>query len=113
MDAEELPIALKKKLLNVFLPDALTRLCRHPGPGKPRTAKIDLTFDGDATSAGNAFSFEISVNTDSARITATPTERPTAPTGGPVFLPPREVVSLTPAFVSDYENTSIRFEETY
>lgn len=109
----ELPIALTKKLLNVFLPDALGRLLRHARPGKPGMAKVELTFDADGRTADRPLSFTISANAESARVVSAPKRRPAEPTGGPVYLPPREVVSLVPAFVSDYERTSIRFEETY
>ena len=105
---EELPIALTNKLLNVFLPDTLGRLRRHVGPGVPPTAKVDVVFQ----SADKGFSFEIST-AEWVGIIAAPANRPANPTGGPAYLPPREVVSLVPAFVSDYERTSIRFEETY
>ncbi|SMH58650.1 AAA family ATPase [Azospirillum agricola] len=106
---DELPIALTKKLLDVFLPDTLSRLRRHAGPGKPGTAKVKLTF----ADVDKPLSFEIRASAESAKVVSAPRNRPAEPTGGPVYLPPREVVSLVPAFVSDYERTSIRFEETY
>ncbi|CAO3436962.1 AAA family ATPase [Azospirillum endophyticum] len=110
---DEFPIALTKKLLNVFLPDTLSRLRRHAGPGKPGTAKVKLTFDAEGRAGGKHLSFEIPASAESARVVSAPKNRPADPMGGPVYLPPREVVSLVPAFVSDYERTSIRFEETY
>jgi len=106
---DELPIALTNKLLNVFLPDTLSRLRRHVGPGKPGTAKVEIAFQ----SADKGFSFEIPAKAERVSVTGAPANRPANPTGGPAYLPPREVVSLVPAFVSDYERTSIRFEETY
>lgn len=109
---DELPIALTKKLLNVFLPDNLGRLRRHTSRGKPGTAKVKLNFDTAGRSAGKHLAFEIS-GAEKATITAMPANRPMEPAGGPAYLPPREVVSLVPAFVADYERTSIRFEETY
>lgn len=110
---DELPIALTNKLLNVFLPDTLSRLRRHVGPGKPGTAKVRIDFQSAASSTGKHLSFEISANAERVSVTASPAIRPADQTGGPAYLPPREVVSLVPAFVSDYERTSIRFEETY
>ncbi|MBF0373551.1 MAG: AAA family ATPase [Alphaproteobacteria bacterium] len=109
---DELPIALTKKLLNVFLPDGIGRLRRHVGPGKPGTAKVRLTFANGGRST-KQLAFEIAANAEKAAITKAPTDRPASPIGGPVYLPTREVVSLVPDIVSDYERTSIQFEETY
>ncbi len=112
---DELAVALTKKLLNVFLPDTLSRLCRHTGPGQPGTARVKLTFDSGGRLGAKlpSFSFEIPAGAESVKIGVAPKGRPAEPTGGPIYLSPHEVVSLVPAFVADYERTSIRFEETY
>lgn len=104
----QLLVALTDKLLHVFLPDSLTRLRRVTGRGRPATAKVALRFD-----PGVALEFSIGVNADQVEVSNAPSLRPTENVGGPVYLPPREVVSLVPAFVADYERLSSRFEETY
>lgn len=103
---EELPVALNNKLLHVFLPDDLGRLRRVSGAGKPATAKISLSYRTGKT-------FEFKITNDRLTVTTAPDNRPSDVVGGPVYLPPREVMSLVPTFVSDYERFSSRFEETY
>lgn len=112
VEDDELPFALTNKLLNVFLPDNLGRLRRISGRGNPPRAKVTLTYGKNGT-AGVSFAFEIGAQFDKLKVTKTPTNRPTEVTGGPVYLPPREVVSLVPNFVADYERLGSRFEETY
>lgn len=109
---DELPIALTNKLLNVFLPDNLGRLRRISGPGSALTAKVALTYGGNGK-AGESFAFEIGGLFYKLKVTKAPDMRPAQVIGGPVYLPPREVVSLVPNFVADYERLGSRFEETY
>lgn len=110
--SDELPIALTNKLLNVFLPDNLGRLRRISGRGNPPRAKVTLTY-GEDGKAGENFAFEIGTLADKLKVTKAPARRPAELIGGPVYLPPREVVSLVPNFVADYERLGSRFEETY
>lgn len=113
VDVEEIPVALTKKLRNIFLSDDLGRLRHHVKNGKPGTARVSVSFQTGNDSGDNQLKFEITGDKRTVEVLAAPKARPATPIGGPVYLPPREVISLVPEFVADYERTSIRFEETY
>lgn len=109
----ELQVALSRKLENVFLPDKLGRLCRRTGPGRTN-AKVTLSFlVPDRPEKPALLSFSLSSEKSLVTIDKAPKQLPQEPQGGPIYLPPREVVSLVPEFIDDYRKVSIRFEETY
>lgn len=109
---EEVQIALSNKLERVFLPDQLGRLCRRRGPGRA-SARVELVFRAPNLRSPGRLSFSLSSEKTLVEAESIPRRLPGQPDGGPVYLPPREVVSLVPEFVEDYRKLSIRFEETY
>lgn len=109
VDESDLAAALSKKLQNVFLPDDLGRLCRRTGRGMPVSADVELEFGNSPV----PLKFKILSKTKQIKVSSSPGDRPVDLVGGPVYLPPREVVSLVPTFISDYERSSTPFEETY
>jgi energy-coupling factor transporter ATP-binding protein EcfA2 len=108
---EELPVTVSRKLDNVFLPDQLGRLCRRTGPGRS-SAQVELEF-GKPNGDSEKSVFSLSSEKKLVAVTGRPKQLPNSPEGGPIYLPPREVISLVPEFVEDYRKTKIRFEETY
>lgn len=101
----QLQPALADKLQAVFRPDGLWRLVRRRlGRSKCRlkyvfnTEKLNLTF---------AFS---TVARTEVKLETTPTMRVAKL---PVFLPTRELLTISPGFVSLYETTQLQFEETW
>lgn len=106
----ELQVALSRKLENVFLPDSLGRLCRRVGTTS-YPVRVELEYKRNTDLQAFEFLFEewnsiVDIITNDIRL-------PNRIDGGPIYLPPREVLSLVPEFVEDYRKTAIRFEETY
>ncbi|MEW5928169.1 MAG: AAA family ATPase [Gemmatimonadota bacterium] len=101
-----LQTALAGKLTSVFRPDELGRLARRSRRGRQR-CEVTCTFQPPVGEL--AFSFNTAskseVSVDSApgawidRL--------------PVYLPTRELLTLSPGFVSLYETTHLPFEETW
>lgn len=97
--------ALADKLVGVMRPASLGRLARRK-QGRER-CEIELTLSGPRQSV--AFSFatqsrsEVSIN----RYPRQWLDQ------SPVFLPPRELLTLYPNFISVYDNHYLEFEETY
>ncbi len=100
-----LATALAEKLRNVFKPDELGRLARRRQGHS--TCHIKYTFNPPELDL--EFSFK------------TPTKEEVvivkAPTSWaeklPVFLPSRELLTISPGFISLYETTHLPFEETW
>lgn len=103
--------AIAEKLIAVFLPDSLGRLCRR-GPGRQR-AEVALDFSPPGAKKSHELSFSFSTNSVSAVVLTEFPEPPKTGQGSPIFLPTREIISLLPEFVSTYLNTNTRFDETY
>lgn len=98
--------ALAGKLTSVFRPDELGRLARRDRRGRQR-CEVSCTFlppVGElAFSFNTASKSEVSVDrTPNAWIERLP-----------VYLPTRELLTLSPGFVSLYETTHLPFEETW
>jgi ABC-type transport system involved in cytochrome c biogenesis ATPase subunit len=95
---------IAEKLVGVFNPDTLGRLCRR-GVGRARS-EINADFGHDKKLS---FSFASNSKTDVI------IEH--IPGGGrrdvPIFFPPREVLSLFPGFISLYEERELSIDETY
>ncbi|MEO5372736.1 MAG: AAA family ATPase [Alphaproteobacteria bacterium] len=98
-----------ERLLEVFQPDALGRLCSRR-IGRQR-AEVTLAFDG----ADAPLSFSFATNSaSSVNVTSLPSDLPQSPAGRPIFFPTREVVTLVPYFIDLYENNKLfGFDETY
>ena len=101
----QLQPALADKLKAVFKPDGLWRLVsRKRGRGK---CSLRYVFDDERL--GMVFTFSTVARTEVTLETA-----PTAKVKKlPVFLPTRELLSIYPGFVSQYETTHMQFEETW
>ncbi|NUB12583.1 AAA family ATPase [Azospirillum brasilense] len=108
---ESLSKAIAKKLVGVFLPDNLGRLCRR-GRGRQRS-EVSLRFLPPGRKAERTLSFSFSTNSSSSVAIEDYPALPCSPEGGPIFLPTREMISLSPDFSRDYTRFSTRFDETY
>jgi predicted ATPase len=100
-----LAIAIADKLRNVFKPDELGRLATR----RQGHANCVIKYTFNPSNLDLEFSFK------------TPSKKEVviakAPTGWaekrPVFLPTRELLTISPGFVSLYETTHLSFEETW
>lgn len=103
--------AIADKLIGVFVPDNLGRLARR-GQGR-QTSEITLEFQSADRKMFRSLDFSFSTNsTTNVKVGSHPVP-PDSPEGGPIFLPTREMISLSPDFVRDYTRFSTRFDETY
>lgn len=101
-----LETAIAEKLYGVFRPDELDRLVRRDA-GSPQQSEVSCQFSG--TTPPLTFSFG---PRDTSRVTVH--SAPSAWTfKRAVYLPPRELLSIYPGFVSLYETTHLPFEETW
>jgi energy-coupling factor transporter ATP-binding protein EcfA2 len=91
------------KLVGVFNPDSLGRLCRR-GVGRARS-EIGANF-GDGKLE---FSFASNSQTEVIVEHFPNKGRPDVP----IFFPPREALSLYPGFISLYEQRELAIDETY
>jgi energy-coupling factor transporter ATP-binding protein EcfA2 len=95
---------IAQKLVGVFKPDTLGRLCRR-GPGRLRAeVRANLSPGGDLR-----FSFS-STSKAEVKLLNSPNN---VPTDAPIFFPPKEVMSLNPGFMSLYEQRELAVDETY
>jgi ABC-type transport system involved in cytochrome c biogenesis ATPase subunit len=99
--AGTLDAIVAEMLSGVFRPDALGRLVRR-GRGR-RSAKIELTWDGGA----------LEVTLSSLGKVTTRRTGELSSLGRAIFLPPREVLTLFPGFVSAYMRRELEFDRTY
>lgn len=100
----ELAVSVARKLVGVFRPDELGRLVRRQ-PGRNRcevrcffTNLRRITFSFNTTSKKEVTIDQCPLKWVEKR---------------PVYLPPRELMTIAPGFVSLYETTHLEFEETY
>jgi len=100
-----LATALADKLRNVFKPDELGRLARRRRGHS--TCVIKYTFN--PTKLDLEFSFKTPTKKEVV-IAKVPTDWVEKL---PVFLPTRELLTISPGFVSLYETTHLPFEETW
>ena len=100
-----LATALADKLRNVFKPDELGRLARRRQGHSNCLLKYGFT--------PSALDLEVSFTTPS-KSEVVVAKAPTAwAEKRPVFLPTRELLTISPGFVSLYETTHLPFEETW
>ncbi len=95
---------IAEKLVGVFNPDTLGRLCRR-GVGRARS-EINVDFGYDRKLS---FSFASNSQTDVILKHFPGRGRRDVP----IFFPPREVLSLYPGFISLYEQRELDIDETY
>jgi len=105
-DKATLQKELGGKLVRVFRPDQLGRLTSR-GQGRKR-AEIDVGFFQQPR-AGFKFSFASNSSTD-VTLDKMPEQ---FFSGGAVFLPTKEMLSMFPGFAALYDNVSIEIDETY
>jgi hypothetical protein len=98
-----LETALADKFQGVFRPDRLGRLVRR----KPGRNKFQVTCGFDNPSLDLKFSVS---TLSKVTVTKAPRAREEKL---PVFLPTRELLTISPGFVSLYETTHLPFEETW
>lgn len=103
--AAQLQRALADKLQSVFRPDGLWRLVRR----KLGRGNCQLKYVFDPEELNLAFTFSTVAKTE-VTLKTSPTGRVTKL---PVFLPTRELLTISPGFVSLYETTHLQFEETW
>jgi len=96
---------LAEKLVKVFKPDTLGRLCRV---GQKEAAQIEAQISTPTeTKAAIKFS-------KTSKVEVELLQKPTAfPSTIPLFLPAKEVLSLFPSFIRVYEERMLAFEEVY
>ena len=97
--------ALADKLQAVFRPDGLWRLVRR-AQGRSK-CRLSYVFDKPALNV--AFTFSTVARTE-VKVEIMPTAREK---NLPVFLPTRELLTISPGFVALYETTHLSFEETW
>jgi energy-coupling factor transporter ATP-binding protein EcfA2 len=97
----DLDAIVTEMLFGVFRPDALGRLVRR-GQGR-RSAKVVLDFEEG--------SLEVKL-TSLGKVT-TRLAGDFSALGRSIFLPPREVLTLFPGFVSAYTKRELEFDRTY
>lgn len=98
--------AIANKLIAVFRPDELGRLARRDRRGRQRS---EVRCDYQPPTDDLAFSFNTASRTE-----VTVDETPSAWIDKlPVYLPTRELLTLSPGFVSLYETSYLPFEETW
>ena len=95
---------IAEKLVGVFKPDALGRLCRR-GQGRSRS-EVEAHF---ASGGDLRFSFASTSKTEVKLVNA-PND---VQTDAPIFFPPKEVMSLNPGFMGLYEQRELAVDETY
>jgi energy-coupling factor transporter ATP-binding protein EcfA2 len=108
---EALSKAIADKLVGVFVPDNLGRLCQR-GQGR-RRSEVSLRFAPPGKKKDQTLSFSFSTNSTSSVTLDEYPDLPSSPEGGPIFLPTREMISLSPDFVRDFPRFATRFDETY
>ena len=99
----QLEPALAEKFLGVFRPDNLGRLVRR----RQGQGKLGLKYGFDVPAQDMALEVSSQGN---VKVTKPPSARVEKL---PVFLPARELLTISPGFVSLYETTHLPFEETW
>ena len=100
-----LATALAEKLNNVFKPDELGRLARR----RQGHSSCHLKYVFTQSKLDLEFSFKTRSKKEVV-VSKVPTGWPEK---RPVFLPTRELLTISPGFVSLYETTHLPFEETW
>jgi hypothetical protein len=94
--------AVETLLMQVFMPDELGRLVRR-APGR-RTARIEVEWDNKN---------KIGIDISSLGKISTEKEGELAAPAPSVFVPPREVLSIFPGFISEWQKRESNFDRTY
>lgn len=97
---------LASKLAAVFRPDELGRLARRDRRGRQR-CEVSCGFDPPVKELAFSFNTTSKTEVSADRIPSTWIDK------RPVYLPTRELLTLSPGFVSLYETTHLPFEETW
>jgi ABC-type lipoprotein export system ATPase subunit len=98
---------LRSKLIGVFKPDSLGRLCRRGSVGLS-TAEVNVKFYDDNASFGFQFS-----STSKAYVQLTSDMPKSFLIAPSLFVPAKEIISIFPNFLSLYSHFPIQFDETY
>jgi energy-coupling factor transporter ATP-binding protein EcfA2 len=101
----QLQTRLADKLVGVFRPDTLGRLARRK-QGRERS-EIQFSFDSQKRDISFSFSSKSTSEVGIDKLPKTWVDTP------PVFLPTRELLTISPGFVARYENHFLEFEETW
>ncbi|HIK13512.1 MAG TPA: AAA family ATPase [Oscillatoriaceae cyanobacterium M33_DOE_052] len=96
---------LAEKLNNVFRPESLGRLARR----KQGRERCDIKLNFENAQLNFAFSFSTSSKTEVLLEQVPEAWLDTSP----AYIPPRELLSIFPNFVSIYETHYLEFEETW
>ena len=96
----ELRDVVAKMLEDVFQPDHLGRLVRRGQASK--TARIALRWGASSIAVSLTLRDRLTVETEQIE-----------PLGRAVFLPPREVLSIFPGFVAEWDARESSFDRTY
>jgi ABC-type cobalamin/Fe3+-siderophores transport system ATPase subunit len=105
-----------RKLKNVFKPDKLTHLCRSPAT-EAEIKMVPSLFGQAAPELSLALS--VVANEDKVNIQQSPLieqfleTHPLKNTHLPLFFPGKEVLSIYPGFITNYEDRETAFDETY
>ncbi|HET6384420.1 MAG TPA: AAA family ATPase [Armatimonadota bacterium] len=108
-----LQIAIASKLRGVFKPDEIGRLARRQA-GRNR-CEVESHFAGRRPSLfpGSRLDVSFSFNT-SSRSEVTIDQMPSEWSEEvPIYLPTRELLTISPGFVALYDSTHLQFEETW
>lgn len=100
-----LQTTIASKLRGVFKPDTIGRLARRQA-GRSRS-EVAATFSDQRYDIGYSF------HTSSKSEVVVETMPSAWIDSVPVYLPPRELLTIYPGFVSLYETTHLSFEETW
>lgn len=96
---------IAEKLVGVYRPNSLGRLCHRSSENERTEVKVEFGGDGGSL----AFGFdESSSNTVNVRSIPSFTMAET-----PVYIPSREILSLYPGLVALYESREVAFDETW
>jgi hypothetical protein len=94
--------AISRLLMQIFMPNELGRLVRRAVGN--RTARIEAEWDDCNTIVVSISNFgRVSVQQSGAPATIARS----------VFIPPREVLSIFPGFISEWQNRESNFDRTY
>ena len=101
----EASLAKRDLFQELFGPDALNHLVRVEGARRPETARIELRWD-DAKDVELLFSTQ----NDGMEYHY---QYKSSPLSAPLFIPPREVLSMYPGFAALYRRHQLAFDRTY
>ncbi|MFH0825173.1 MAG: ATP-binding protein [Pseudomonadota bacterium] len=102
---------IAEKLVGVFKPDALGRLCRRfQGRSKAEVLSI-FSHNPSELLPSDSLGFSFATNSTREVTLIKRTDNP--PCDAPIFFPANEVLSIYPGFASLYEQRELTIDETY